>query len=668
MPIVSIRHKLVLLAGIPVLGSAVLGSVLAYDANDALRKARALGTVENVAELSAGISQVVWRLQTERAHLALELGAAAPTASDPGAGLGIGFAPARPPTRAVPESSHHELAQDAIATDHALASLQTFLAHHDRLRLPPRLTRNLDRALERLDKIEEARDSENHPEKDPLAVFERYQDGIAGLIDATAALTELSDDGELLRTITTLVVALQLTERASREHALLAHVFAHRTFAPGCYRALEKTLSEGDSFAAMFQTHASSHELHLFHRTVDPQTVQAAAQMRDSALAELEDQVRGDPNAWLEKQGARVAQLRQVADHLNDEVRSVALAKRERTQRIAALGGSLASLILIFSAWFAWWTGRGISRGIAALRRTAQRVGEGDLDARVTDLTPDELGALGEAFNQMIGEVAAARKASEDRARMRRDLEIAASIQHQLLPPEPRHPDFDFAGLMVPADEMGGDFYDVLTNGSGALWLTVGDVSSHGISAGLVMVMAQAAFAAHFHRNPNTSPSDVIRDVNRVLNANIVDRLGDNKYLTAQLLVYQDNGRFHSAGAHEWPIVYRRAQDATEVIQTPGPWLGILPTLDEVPLLELSLEPGDVLCLYSDGLIEARNAAGDQFELDRFRAAFHDAVNNHQSLAEAATRIFAAVEAHADTQEDDRMLLLVRRVQSGSSS
>jgi serine phosphatase RsbU (regulator of sigma subunit) len=218
---------------------------------------------------------------------------------------------------------------------------------------------------------------------------------------------------------------------------------------------------------------------------------------------------------------------------------------------------------------------------------------------------------------------------------------------------------------MVPADEVGGDFYDVQTGSDDSLWLTIGDVSSHGLSAGLVMVMAQAAFAAHYQRDPNAEPDDVLRSVNRVLQANISDRLGENKYLTAQLLTYRGDGRFRCAGGHEWPIVFRTSTGETEVIETPGPWLGILPTLDEVQLSVVDLEPGDVLCLYSDGLIEARSESGDLFDITRFQRLLEQAVVPAQPLDQAVEQVFAAIADHAAQQDDDWSLLLVRRAVGG---
>jgi serine phosphatase RsbU (regulator of sigma subunit) len=237
-----------------------------------------------------------------------------------------------------------------------------------------------------------------------------------------------------------------------------------------------------------------------------------------------------------------------------------------------------------------------------------------------------------------------------------------------LLPPSPSHPDFEFAGKMTPADEVGGDFYDVLQSGrDDALWITIGDVSSHGLSAGLVMLMAQASFATHFHSDPGASPDKVLRGVNSLLRENIAARLKQNKYLTAQLLAYRGDGRFTCAGAHQWPVILRARTKRCEIVETPGPWLGILPELDDVPLIEIALEPGDVLCLYSDGLTEAVNDDGDLFDTSRLTEALESAIEDSDDLDAAAARIFERVQAYSGRHDDDWTLLLVRRREDAES-
>jgi sigma-B regulation protein RsbU (phosphoserine phosphatase) len=219
---------------------------------------------------------------------------------------------------------------------------------------------------------------------------------------------------------------------------------------------------------------------------------------------------------------------------------------------------------------------------------------------------------------------------------------------------------------MAPADEVGGDFYDVLRDESGQrLWLTVGDVSSHGLPSGLVMLMTQAAFASHFRAASSSSPDAVIRGVNELLCENLTERLKDDKYVTAEVLCYRGSGVFTCAGGHQWPLVYRARLGSCEIVEAPGPWLGIQRDLDDVPLTNIALEAGDVLCLYSDGIIEARNSVGELFDVSRLKAALESELRGAE-LAHIAEAVFARVQEYSSTRDDDWTLFLARYQPSSS--
>jgi serine phosphatase RsbU (regulator of sigma subunit) len=230
------------------------------------------------------------------------------------------------------------------------------------------------------------------------------------------------------------------------------------------------------------------------------------------------------------------------------------------------------------------------------------------------------------------------------------------------LPPSLSHPLFEFAGRMRPADEVGGDFYDVLSDTkTGALWVTIGDVSGHGVPAGLVMLMTQSAFAAYFRANPLARPDEVIRGVNDLLSEQIGARLHENKYVTGLLLTHAGGGSFVFAGAHEWPLIWRAKTQRAEMVEAPGPWLGITRNLPEIPVSTLNLEPGDVLCLYSDGLIEARDDSGDLFDVERLEKALESAARQAGHLDSIADGVLGSVADYATRRDDDWTLLLIRR-------
>jgi len=637
-------------------GALLLAFQIIGGAREQARKAEALGSIESLAELSAQMTNVVHALQLERASEALSLGLHKRDMKDAAEGAGE-------------EALTAEAKQTAIDTDRqiqdsdrALAQLNSFLTGRDVSRLPPRLAGPLKQAQDLLKTLPDLRGKVKDGKASINEIFDLYKGATQAFVRAIAGLTDLSDDGELLRSITSLVSLLQLEERVSQEHALLAHVFAIGEFPPGSYRDLVSIISEQDIYADVFRTTASVEHQASYGRTTTTDSAKRLLELRRTALETTEDDLNVSPGEWFDLGKQKLALLGRIELTLNDEVRSAALDKFQRTQRALTFSMALAGGVVLFSLIFAWILGSGVTRSVEVLRDASRRIATGDLDVRVEIAVKDELGQLGGAFNDMIGELGRARAALSDQARMARELEIAAQIQRAMLPPTPSHPDFEFAGRMLPADEVGGDFYDVLSEPkTDALWISIGDVSGHGVGAGLVMLMAQAAFASHFLNDPGEEPTRVLREVNALLCENITNRLRDNKYVTAQLLTYTGAGRFVCVGAHEWPIVYRAKLGHCETIEAPGPWLGIVPELPEVPVTLVHVEPGDVLCLYSDGVTEAQNAAGELFDVDRLGAVIARAMAEGKVLDEVTRAVFDEVEAFSGRHDDDWTLLLAKR-------
>jgi len=638
-------------------GALLLALQIISGARLQARKAEALGSIESLAELSAQMTSTVHALQLERASEALSLGIHRQIAkATPNADAGPALASAE-------SAAAHDTGERVRASDQALARLASFLKARDVSRLPPRLAGPLEEAQRRLEQLPSLRAKVATGDASIAEVFELHRAAIQAFVRAIAGLTDLSDDGELLRSITSLVSLLQLEERMSREHALLAHVFAQGEFPPGSYRDLVSLISELDIYADVFRTTAAVEHQKSYDRAMATEATKRLLELRRTALETTEEDLTISPSEWFELGKQKLTLLAGIERTLNDEVRSAALQKFRATQRALTVSTALVSGVVLFSFVFAWILGSRVTRRVEVLRDASRRIAAGDLEGRVSITEGDELGQLGGAFNDMTGELGRARAALNNQARMARELEIAAQIQRALLPPAPSHADFEFAGRMVPADEVGGDFYDVLSDpNQGTLWISIGDVSGHGVGAGLVMLMAQAAFASHFLNNSAEEPARVLREVNALLCENISNRLRDNKYVTAQLLTYQGDGSFVCVGAHEWPIVYRASTGRCETIEAPGPWLGIVSDLSDVPLTAITVDPGDVLCLYSDGITEAQNAAGEQFDLARLCSVLEIALAQGKALDDVTLAVFDAVQAFSGRHDDDWTMLLAKRV------
>jgi serine phosphatase RsbU (regulator of sigma subunit) len=638
---ISIRGKLALLAGIPVLGAVLLAFQVVLAAEEESRRAEALGSIESLSELSVMITGLVRDLQSERVELASALQTT----------------PEKPPS-----GGSASLTPAFAETDRARAALTSFFRERDEARLPARLRSALGEARQHMDRLDELR---GRAQRGGVALEElvsAYAEIDTALIRAMAGLSDLSGDGDLLRLMGSLVLLLDLEERVSQEHALLTSVFARREFPPGSFRKLVSLASEEDIYARALTTTADLTAQQQLAAALASPSARAAEELRKTAIETAEEELAVDPAAWSRAQTGKLAALLAVELDLTRRSREVTQQKLARMRRTTTFSTSLVAGILSFSLIVAWLLARGVTRRVERLRDASNSVAAGDLHARVTVDSADELGQLGAAFNDMVSEIGEARAALSEQLRMSRELEIAASIQRAMLPPTPQHAEFAFAGKMHPADEVGGDFYDVLTNGqSEALWITIGDVSGHGVGAGLVMLMAQAAFASHFLENSSAEPERVLRDVNSLLCENIAHRLRDDKYLTAQLLRHLGQGRFACVGAHEWPVVFRRQSGRCETIPAEGPWLGIYRELPEVPTSTIELAPGDVLCLYSDGITEAQNEAGELFDVERLARLIERELGGGTPLSDVPAAIFAEVERYSGRHADDWTLLLVQR-------
>ena len=246
------------------------------------------------------------------------------------------------------------------------------------------------------------------------------------------------------------------------------------------------------------------------------------------------------------------------------------------------------------------------------------------------------------------------------RVLVRDELEVAKALQQGLLPS--RAPDLDdyrFAHSYRTANEVGGDYYDFLPLPDGRLALVVGDASGHGMAAGLLMAIANATLKTALDLDPE--PEKVLELLNRTL-----ARTGDSRAFMSLFYAILDpaSGQLHYVCAgHPFPFL-RRADGRVEELGTGALPLGIRPSL-EARSDSTTLEPGDLLVLYSDGLVEAIREDGEDFGFDRLR----------ELLSPAATpqavhdRILAAFDKFVGGEDlrDDLTLVVIRR-EDGSAA
>ncbi len=321
--------------------------------------------------------------------------------------------------------------------------------------------------------------------------------------------------------------------------------------------------------------------------------------------------------------------------------------------------GALFGLVLAGAAATAVVSLRQAARPLGDVADSMDKVAQGDLSTRVRSEYSGELGKLVTTFNTMVEEVARARDELQRTEALRREVEIAHQIQTAILPVSPAVPGFEVAARMKPAEDVGGDLYDILAFGD-TFWVLVGDVSGHGINSGLVMMMAQAAAYAAIADDPHCTPAAVIAAVNRVVHENVRRRMRRDDYLTLMAARHMGDGRFVAAGAHQ-PVFIARGAGKVDVIEPAGPWVGLSPNVEPppVPEYEFRLDRGDLVFFLTDGLLEAKDGSTELFGEDRVRDLL--ARDGVPSAPQALTDVFAAVERFSHHQEDDMTGVVLRR-------
>jgi sigma-B regulation protein RsbU (phosphoserine phosphatase) len=330
-----------------------------------------------------------------------------------------------------------------------------------------------------------------------------------------------------------------------------------------------------------------------------------------------------------------------------------------RIDRLRAVLAALFTMVLAGAGFAAVLSLRQAAKPLATVASSMVQVAGGDLSTRVRAEYSGELGTLVSSFNTMVEEVERSRDELQRTEALRREVEIAHQIQTAILPVSPAVKGFEVAARMKPADDVGGDLYDILAF-EDTFWVLVGDVSGHGINSGLVMMMAQAAAYGTIADDPHCTPAAVIAAVNRVVHENVRRRMRRDDYMTLMAARHMGDGRFLAAGAHQ-PIFLVRGGGRVDVVESPGPWVGLSPSVEPPPVAEYGFEiaPGELVCFVTDGVIEARDAGEVLFGEEQVRAVL--AGVDLSSASQAIAALFDAVQAHSPEPADDVTAVALRR-------
>jgi len=250
----------------------------------------------------------------------------------------------------------------------------------------------------------------------------------------------------------------------------------------------------------------------------------------------------------------------------------------------------------------------------------------------------------------------------EENLRMSAELDVSRRIQQMVLPPpeELRQIEgLEIVGYMQPADEVGGDYYDVLRS-NGTIHIGIGDVTGHGLESGILMLMTQTAIRTLIERG-ETNPVLFLAVLNRVLKKNI-DRMHIDRTLTLAFVNY-DQRHLKIVGQHEELLVIRTGGriERVDTINLGFP-LGLEDAIDDfIAEATVTLLPGEGVALYTDGITEAANAMEEMYGIERLC----DVISLHweQSAEAIKQAVIADVTRHIGTQKvyDDVTLVVLKQ-------
>ncbi|HEY9702662.1 MAG TPA: PP2C family protein-serine/threonine phosphatase, partial [Allocoleopsis sp.] len=278
------------------------------------------------------------------------------------------------------------------------------------------------------------------------------------------------------------------------------------------------------------------------------------------------------------------------------------------------------------------------------------------LEYKVTERTAQ----LADANQEII---ALNQKLKAENLRLSAELDVAKKLQEMVLP-KPKEleaiSNLDIAGYMEPADEVGGDYYDVLSSENGVK-IAIGDVTGHGLESGVLMLMAQTAIRT-LQKVNESDPVRFLDMVNQTLYDNL-QRMRSDKNMSLAILDYVD-GEIKLSGQHE-EIIIVRSNGNIEKIDTID--LGFPIGLDAqiadfISQQTIRLNPEDIIVLYTDGITEAENMNKQQYGLDKLCEIVRE--NRHQTAKEIREKVINNLREFIGNQKvfDDITLVVLKQM------
>jgi serine phosphatase RsbU (regulator of sigma subunit) len=234
------------------------------------------------------------------------------------------------------------------------------------------------------------------------------------------------------------------------------------------------------------------------------------------------------------------------------------------------------------------------------------------------------------------------------------DLRLAAQVQQQVLTKPPTCASLELAAAMQTATLLGGDYYDFFPISDDVVDVVIADVSGHGAAASLLM--PSLAVALRMRARELSGPAEIIKDLDRVFRQ--VTNAATFVTVFYARLTQSSKTLQYANGGHNPPLLIR-SDGQTLSLEEGGPILGILKDATYLEG-EVPLAAGDILTLFTDGIIEQEDGSGEQFSVGRLEAVVR--ANDKESASRLVSAITEAVASHAGStpQSDDETVVIVK--------
>lgn len=308
-----------------------------------------------------------------------------------------------------------------------------------------------------------------------------------------------------------------------------------------------------------------------------------------------------------------------------------------------------------------------ITKPIKTIVREMKALLVGKTYNKIFTTKTDEIGIVAHFFNEITRALERVSVDLKDHKRLSTELSVAQKIQRDLLPKSnPEVPGLDITAKTKSAAEIGGDSFDFITKNSDTYFF-VGDVTGHGIPAGLVMIMVDTLI------NTFMDMYDTLFDILVNTNKYLHPRIQSTVFMTMVLFKWNNEAKklsFIGAG-HENIMHYSATTKELTTFKSGGIALGMVPDISKMAKeQELDYKTGDYLILYSDGITDAKNANGEPFSLEKFQALIKQGADKGFSSDVIFKDVSQTLAKYIEgaIQEDDMTLIVIKNAEKVSKA